>query len=67
MTRFSLTNWELSAEELAVLDDVLDKALRDLREEVYKAEVADYKRSLKQREQIITRLLERARGRPTAS
>jgi hypothetical protein len=56
---------ELSAEELAVLQEVLDKALRDLREEVYKAEVADYKRNLKEREHVLVHLLERVQPRPT--
>jgi hypothetical protein len=59
--------FELSAEEAAVLADVLDSALGDLREEIYKAEVADYKAALKRREAIIKALLERVGTRTTAS
>jgi hypothetical protein len=50
---------DLSAEDAAVLVDVLDSALGDLREEIYKAEVADYKVTLKAREAIIVNLLSR--------
>ena len=50
---------DLSADELAVLADVVDSALGELREEVYKAEVADYKDNLKQREAVLTRILAR--------
>jgi len=53
---------DLSADESAVLADVLNSALRDTREEVYKAEVAEYKQTLRQREAILTRLLERVGG-----
>ena len=58
---------ELSPEEVAVLQVVLDKAVRDLREEVYKAEVADYKRNLKEREQVLVHLLERVQARQAPS
>jgi hypothetical protein len=54
---------EISAEEAAVLADVLDSALGDVREEIYKAEVADYKTSLKTREAAISSVLERLRAR----
>jgi hypothetical protein len=47
---------DLSADEVAVLADVVDSALGDLREQVYKAEVTDYKDSLKQREVVLTRI-----------
>lgn len=57
---------QLSADEVAVLSAVLESALGDLREEVYKAEVADYKAGLKQRETIIAGLLERVRGSQVA-
>lgn len=50
---------DLTAEEAAVVADVLDSALRAVREEVYKAEVADYKDSLKQREVILGSVLQR--------
>lgn len=52
---------ELTADEAAVLADVLDTALGELREEVYKAEVAEYKATLKQRERLIAGLLARLR------
>jgi hypothetical protein len=58
---------DLTAEEATVLADVLDYALRELREEVYKSEVADYKAALKGREAIITALLQRLGARTTAS
>jgi len=55
---------DVSAEEAALLADVLDSALRQLREEVYKAEVATYKDELKQREAVMTGLLRRLTARP---
>jgi hypothetical protein len=55
---------DVSAEEAAVLADVLDSALRELREEVYKAEVAEYKADLKQRETLIEALLRRVSAKP---
>jgi hypothetical protein len=56
---------DLSAEEAAVLSEVLDSALGDLREEIYKAEVAEYKATLKQRERILRSLIARlATGSP---
>jgi hypothetical protein len=58
---------EISAEDAAVLADILDSALGDLREEIYKAEVADYKARLKIREAIINRLLDQLRARPAVS
>ena len=56
--------FDLSAEETTVLADVLDSALRELREEVYKAEVATYKDTLKQREAILVGLLQRVSAKP---
>ena len=50
---------ELTAEEVAVLADVLDSALREVREEVYKSEVAEYKTTLKLREAVLTSVLQR--------
>jgi hypothetical protein len=58
---------DISADDAAVLADILDSALGDLREEIYKAEVADYKARLKTREAIITRLLDQLRARPVVS
>ena len=53
---------EISADEAAVLADILESALGELREEVYKAEVADYKAQLKRRETMIAALLVRVRA-----
>ena len=53
---------ELTTEEATALADVLDSALGSLREEIYKAEVADYKATLKQRERIVSGLLARVRA-----
>ena len=53
---------EISAEEAAVLVDVLESALGDIREQIYKAEVADYKAQLKLREAVISALLSRLRA-----
>lgn len=50
---------ELTPDTAQVLEEVLDHALGDLREEIYKAEVADYKAQLKSREAIIVSLLGR--------
>jgi hypothetical protein len=59
--------FELTADEMDVLDEILDKALRDLREEIYKAEVAEYKAALKVRERIILSVLGRVRARGAVS
>jgi hypothetical protein len=45
--------------EAQVLEEILRRALGDIREEIYKAEVADYKAVLKEREAIVQSLLER--------
>ena len=55
---------DISADEARVLAELLERALSDTREEVYKAELADYKALLKQREAIISRLLARLRAHP---
>ena len=53
---------EISADEAQVVAELLERALGDIREEVYKAEVADYKELLKQREAIIAGVLARLRA-----
>jgi hypothetical protein len=58
---------EISADEAQVLDEVLEEALGDTREQIYKAEVAEYKAMLKRREAAILKLLERLRARPAVS
>ena len=54
---------DITPAEAQVLEEVLARALGDLREEIYKSEVADYKAALKQREVIIQSLLQRLRAR----
>ena len=47
--------------------DILESALGELRQEVYKAEVADYKASLKEREAVLRAVLQRLGGRPAGT
>ncbi len=58
---------ELSAAEVAVIADVVDSALGEIREEVYKSETAEYKASLKEREAVLTSVLQRLGGRPASA
>ena len=58
---------DIGADEAAVLAEVLEKGLGDVREEIYKAEVADYKTALKRRETVITGLLQQLRARNTSA
>ena len=58
---------DLTADETTVIADVLDSALGDLREQVYKTEVAEYKDTLKRREAIITRVLAQLGARNAAT
>ena len=58
---------ELSEAEREVLEDVLRRALGDLREEIYKTEVAEYKAGLKEREALIQALLSRVGTSPATS
>jgi hypothetical protein len=58
---------DLTAEESAALTEVLDRALSTLREEIYKAEVAEYKTRLKQRETVLSNLLRRLGTPPVPS
>jgi hypothetical protein len=57
---------DLSANEVAILATLVDSALRDTREQVYKAAVPDYKQALRQREALLTSLLQRL-GAPQAA
>jgi hypothetical protein len=50
---------EINPSETQVLNELLTRALGDVREEVYKSEVADYKAALRDREAIIRSLLQR--------
>jgi len=52
----------LGSDEAEVLEEILTSAHGDLRERVYKSEVAEYKAALRQREAIVTGLLERIRA-----
>ena len=58
---------ELSPEEATLLTEVLESELGEIREQIYKAEVAEYKATLRQREHIVTGLLERLRGSQVSS
>ena len=59
---------DLSADEGAVVTEILTSALGELREEIYKTEVAEYKTRLKHREAVLTSLLSRlAAGSTTSS
>jgi hypothetical protein len=53
---------DLTPDEAAIIVDVLDTALGDLREQVYKTEVAEYKDTLKVREAVLTKVLARLRA-----
>lgn len=55
---------DLSADETAVVTETLNTALRELREEIYKAEVAEYKTTLKQRETLLVGVLARLGATP---
>jgi hypothetical protein len=55
----------VSSEEAEVLEELLTSAHGDLREQVYKAEVAEYKAVLKQREALVAGLLDRIRALKT--
>ena len=53
---------QLTADEVTILQDVLAAALGELREQIYKAEVAEYKETLKRRESLVQGLLARMRA-----
>ncbi|HEY2596636.1 MAG TPA: hypothetical protein VGK33_22310 [Chloroflexota bacterium] len=55
---------DLTADETAVVTEILENARGDVREQIYKAELADLKDSLRQREAMLTSLLARL-GVPT--
>jgi hypothetical protein len=55
-------NLELTEEEQALLRHILDGALRDLKEEIYKTETYDYKEALRARERTLVGLLARVGG-----
>jgi hypothetical protein len=49
---------QLDAERREILEDILRRALGDLREEIYKTETAPYKEQLKLREAVLQSLLD---------
>ena len=53
---------DMTPAEAEVLDDVLRSALGDLKEQIYKSEVTEYRAGLKEREATIVSLLERLRA-----
>jgi hypothetical protein len=57
---------DLSADETAVVTEILTDALGELREQIYKAELADYKDRLRQRAAMLTGILARLPA-PTSS
>jgi len=58
---------DLSEPEREVLEDVLTRALSNLREEIYKTDLADYKDALREREALMRRVLSRFGPQPTRS
>jgi hypothetical protein len=55
---------DLTADETAVVTEILENARGEVREQIYKSEVAQYKDALRQRESMLTSLLARL-GAPT--
>ena len=53
---------DVSAEEAEVLGELLERALRDTREEVYKADAVELKDQFRAREEIIRSLLQQVRA-----
>ena len=50
---------DMTAEEIQLLREVLERAHNDLRGEVHKTEAAEWKKALKDRERLLTTLLAR--------
>jgi hypothetical protein len=50
---------ELSADEAALLADLLDQDFRDLKEEIGKTEAYDYQQRLRARERLLVGLLQK--------
>ena len=53
---------ELTAEEHALLAELLDQDFRDLKEEIGKTEAYDYKQHLRTRERILAGLLQKVQS-----
>ncbi len=56
---------ELTQGEASLLKELLEATYADLREEVYKTEGADWKRALKEREQVLGALLAKLQPAPS--
>jgi DNA-binding MarR family transcriptional regulator len=54
---------ELTDAEQELLANLLDNAMRELKEEIYKTETYDYKEQLKEREALLVGLLTRVKQR----
>jgi hypothetical protein len=57
---------DLTADEAAVVTEILENARGELREQIYKAELSDYKEELKQREAVLASILMRL-GAPSST
>jgi hypothetical protein len=57
---------DLTADETAVVTEILENARGEVREQIYKSEVSEYKDALRQREVLLTGLLTRL-GAPTST
>ena len=55
---------EITAEEQAVVIELLEQAYRDLKEEIYHSEARDFKDQLKSREALLANVLQKL-GRET--
>jgi hypothetical protein len=53
---------ELTEAEAAVVRELLQRALTDLREELHKTDTAEWKRALKEQEQAISGLIVKLRS-----
>jgi hypothetical protein len=58
---------QLTAEELGVLREVVNRELGNVREEVYKTDSPEYKRRLKEREASIKSILNKLQVEPAAT
>jgi len=60
--RKSVLTVEFDEQERAEVYQLLDEALRDTRVEVHRTHTPDYREKVKQREEILKRLIERFRN-----
>lgn len=57
-----MSHIDLTSEELQLLREILESTLSDLRMEIVDTDRSDYKESLKQRKDLLTRLVEKIQG-----